>query len=152
QQRPRGHGDRVRPRGTQPSRYDPGQVHPGPADRAAPGAPRAVAGRGGRPMSTLLPTSIVGSLPKPSQLSEPETRWSPWRLQRAARGEGRRDALHPAASEQTVAGLDVISDGEQTRQHFVTPFIEHLSGVDFARRETVRIRDRYDASVPTVVG
>lgn len=46
----------------------------------------------------------------------------------------------------------MISDGEQTRQHFVTTFIEHLSGVDFARRETVRIRDRYDASVPTVVG
>ena len=103
-------------------------------------------------MSTLLPTSIVGSLPKPSWLSEPETLWSPWRLEGAELAEGRRDALHLAASEQTVAGLDVISDGEQTRQHFVTTFIEHLSGVDFARRETVRIRDRYDASVPTVVG
>ncbi|QNN83126.1 methionine synthase [Brachybacterium sp. Z12] len=103
-------------------------------------------------MSTLLPTSIVGSLPKPSWLSEPETLWSPWRLEVAELDEGRRDALHLAASEQTVAGLDVISDGEQTRQHFVTTFIEHLSGVDFARRETVRIRDRYDASVPTVVG
>ncbi|MCZ4325592.1 MULTISPECIES: methionine synthase [Brachybacterium] len=103
-------------------------------------------------MSTLLPTSIVGSLPKPSWLSEPETLWSPWRLEGAELDEGRRDALHLAAAEQAVAGLDVISDGEQTRQHFVTTFIEHLSGVDFARRETVRIRDRYDASVPTVVG
>ncbi|MFD4006332.1 methionine synthase [Brachybacterium sp. GU-2] len=103
-------------------------------------------------MSTLLPTSIVGSLPKPSWLSEPETLWSPWRLEGAELYEGRRDALHLAAAEQAVAGLDVISDGEQTRQHFVTTFIEHLSGVDFARRETVRIRDRYDASVPTVVG
>lgn len=103
-------------------------------------------------MSTLLPTSIVGSLPKPSWLSEPETLWSPWRLEDAELDEGRRDALHLAAAEQAVAGLDVISDGEQTRQHFVTTFIEHLSGVDFARRETVRIRDRYDASVPSVVG
>ena len=103
-------------------------------------------------MSTLLPTSIVGSLPKPSWLSEPETLWSPWRLEGAELDEGRRDALHLAASEQTVAGLDVISDGEQTRQHFVTTFIEHLSGVDFSRRETVRIRNRYDASVPTVSG
>src|SRR5699024_12287301 len=50
------------------------------------------------------------------------------------------------------AGIDIVSDGEQTRQHFVTTFIEHLSGVDFEQRETVRIRDRYDASVPTVVG
>ena len=103
-------------------------------------------------MSTLLPTSIVGSLPKPSWLAEPETLWSPWRLEDAELDEGRRDALHLAAAEQAVAGLDVISDGEQTRQHFVTTFIEHLSGVDFARRETVRIRDRYDASVPSVVG
>ena len=103
-------------------------------------------------MSPLLPTSIVGSLPKPSWLAEPETLWSPWRLEDAVLDEGRRDALHLAAAEQSLAGLDVISDGEQTRQHFVTTFIEHLSGVDFARRETVRIRDRYDASVPTVVG
>src|SRR5699024_5894684 len=99
QHRPRGHGHRVRPRGAQPSRSDPGQVHPGAAHRAAPGAPRAVAGRGGRPMSTLLPTSIVGSLPKPSWLAEPETLWSPWRLEDAELDEGRRDALHVAASE-----------------------------------------------------
>ncbi|AXK44550.1 methionine synthase [Brachybacterium saurashtrense] len=103
-------------------------------------------------MSILLPTSIVGSLPKPSWLAEPETLWSPWKLEGAELDEGRRDALHLAAAEQALAGLDIIADGEQTRQHFVTTFIEHLSGVDFARRETVRIRDRYDASVPTVVG
>ncbi|NJC28692.1 5-methyltetrahydropteroyltriglutamate--homocysteine methyltransferase [Xanthomonas arboricola] len=54
--------------------------------------------------------------------------------------------------EQQHAGIDIVSDGEQTRQHFVTTFIEHLSGVDFEKRETVRIRNRYDASVPTVVG
>jgi 5-methyltetrahydropteroyltriglutamate--homocysteine methyltransferase len=103
-------------------------------------------------MSTLLPTSIVGSLPKPSWLAEPEMLWSPWKLEGAQLEEGRSDALHLAAAEQALAGLDIISDGEQTRQHFVTTFIEHLSGVDFARRETVRIRERYDASVPTVVG
>ncbi|MDP1098230.1 methionine synthase, partial [Klebsiella quasipneumoniae] len=54
--------------------------------------------------------------------------------------------------EQQHAGIDIVSDGEQSRQHFVTTFIEHLDGVDFEKRETVRIRDRYDASVPTVVG
>src|SRR5690606_3585358 len=54
--------------------------------------------------------------------------------------------------EQKHAGLDIVGDGEQSRQHFVTTFIEHLEGVDFEHRETVRIRDRYDASVPTVVG
>ncbi|NQX28982.1 methionine synthase [Microbacteriaceae bacterium VKM Ac-2854] len=103
-------------------------------------------------MNTLLPTSIVGSLPKPSWLSEPEKLWSPWKLEGDELREGKLDAQALAADEQTHAGLDIVSDGEQTRQHFVTTFIEGLSGVDFERRETVRIRNRYDASVPTVVG
>jgi 5-methyltetrahydropteroyltriglutamate--homocysteine methyltransferase len=103
-------------------------------------------------MNTLLPTSIVGSLPKPSWLAEPETLWSPWKLEGDALVEGKQDALRSAVQEQRQRGIDIISDGEQTRQHFVTTFIEHLTGVDFERRETVRIRDRYDASVPTVVG
>jgi 5-methyltetrahydropteroyltriglutamate--homocysteine methyltransferase len=103
-------------------------------------------------MHTLLPTSIVGSLPKPSWLAEPETLWSPWKMQDAALAEGKQDALRIAVQEQRQHGIDIISDGEQSRQHFVTTFIEHLTGVDFEQRETVRIRDRYDASVPTVVG
>ncbi|MFZ4895042.1 methionine synthase [Plantibacter sp. Mn2098] len=103
-------------------------------------------------MNTLLPTSIVGSLPKPSWLAQPETLWSPWKLEGDALIEGKQDALRLTVQEQLHAGLDIISDGEQSRQHFVTTFIEHLSGVDFDERETVRIRDRYDASVPTVVG
>ncbi|MDQ0728846.1 methionine synthase [Microbacterium sp. W4I20] len=103
-------------------------------------------------MNTLLPTSLVGSLPKPSWLAPPETLWSPWKLEGDALVEGTQDALRIAVHEQQHAGIDIISDGEQTRQHFVTTFIEHLSGVDFDQRETVRIRDRYDASVPTVVG
>ena len=100
----------------------------------------------------LLPTTIVGSLPKPSWLAQPEILWSPWSLEGDALVEGKQDALRIAVQEQSRRGIDILSDGEQTRQHFVTTFIEHLSGVDFENRETVRIRDRYDASVPTVVG
>ncbi|MGO3152641.1 MAG: methionine synthase [Galactobacter sp.] len=103
-------------------------------------------------MTTLLPTALVGSLPKPSWLSDPETLWAPWRLDGPELYEAKHDALRLSAAEQHNAGLDIICDGEQTRQHFVTTFIEHLSGVDFEHRETVRIRNRYDASVPTVVG
>ncbi len=103
-------------------------------------------------MNTLLPTSLVGSLPKPSWLAEPETLWSPWKLDGDQLAEAKQDALRIVAAEQSRRGIDVISDGEQTRQHFVTTFIEHLDGVDFTQRETVRIRDRYDASVPSVVG
>jgi 5-methyltetrahydropteroyltriglutamate--homocysteine methyltransferase len=103
-------------------------------------------------MNTLLPTSIAGSLPKPSWLAQPETLWSPWKLEDEALAEGKKDALLIALQEQRHGGIDIVSDGEQTRQHFVTTFIEHLGGVDFEQRETVRIRDRYDANVPTVVG
>jgi 5-methyltetrahydropteroyltriglutamate--homocysteine methyltransferase len=103
-------------------------------------------------MPPLLPTSTAGSLPKPSWLAEPEKLWSPWKLDGDALVEGKQDALRIAVQEQRVRGIDIVSDGEQTRQHFVTTFIEHLSGVDFEQRETVRIRDRYDASVPTVIG
>lgn len=104
------------------------------------------------PTKTLLPTSTAGSLPKPSWLAEPEKLWSPWKLRDEALVEGKQDALRLSLQEQQHAGIDIVSDGEQTRQHFVTTFIEHLSGVDFEKRETVRIRNRYDASVPTVVG
>ncbi|KAA0920039.1 methionine synthase [Dietzia sp. ANT_WB102] len=103
-------------------------------------------------MNQILPTSTVGSLPKPSWLARPETLWAPWKLQGDELVEGKMDALRIAVKEQSDRGIDIVSDGEQTRQHFVTTFIEHLDGVDFAQRETVRIRNRYDASVPTVVG
>ncbi|MCC4273772.1 methionine synthase [Marinomonas communis] len=103
-------------------------------------------------MKTLLPTSTAGSLPKPAWLAEPETLWSPWKLEGDRLIAGKQDALRVALQEQLLAGTDIVSDGEQTRQHFVTTFIEHLNGVDFENRKTVKIRDRYDASVPVVVG
>ncbi|MCL6250035.1 methionine synthase [Altererythrobacter sp. KTW20L] len=103
-------------------------------------------------MTILLPTSTAGSLPKPSWLAEPETLWPAWKLQGKELDAGRQDALRLALDDQLQAGIDIVSDGEQTRQHFVTTFLEHLSGVDFAKRQTTRIRDRYDASVPTVTG
>ena len=90
-------------------------------------------------MKILLPTSTAGSLPKPSWLAEPEKLWSPWKLEESTLSEGKQDALRIALLEQDLAGIDIVSDGEQTRQHFVTTFIEHLDGVDFENRETVRI-------------
>ncbi len=85
------------------------------------------------------------------RLAQPETLWSPWKLRDEELLAGKQDALRLSLDEQIRAGIDIVSDGEQTRQHFVTTFIEHLSGVDFENRQTVRIRNRYDASVPTVV-
>ena len=98
----------------------------------------------------VLRTTIAGSLPKPSWLAEPDRLWAPWRLEGAALDEGRRDAVRLALFDQERAGIDIVTDGEQTRRHFVTTFIEGLDGVDFERKRTVRIRDRYDAEVPVV--
>ncbi|MGR5286252.1 methionine synthase [Vibrio maritimus] len=103
-------------------------------------------------MKKLFPTSTAGSLPKPTWLAEPETLWSPWKLEGDELITGKQDALRITLQEQEASGIDIVSDGEQSRQHFVTTFIENLSGVDFENKKTVRIRDRYDASVPGVVG
>ena len=101
---------------------------------------------------TKLPTTIAGSLPKPSWLAEPAKLWAPWRLEGEALAEGKRDAVRLVLRDQERAGIDIVTDGEQTRRHFVTTFIEQLDGVDFANRKTVRIRNRYDADVPVVTG
>ena len=98
----------------------------------------------------LLQTTIAGSLPKPAWLAEPKKLWAPWLLQGTLLEEGKRDALHLALADQEESGIDVVTDGEQTRRHFVTTFIESLQGVDFVNKRTVRIRNRYDADVPVV--
>ena len=103
-------------------------------------------------MSKLLQTTIAGSLPKPSWLAAPRELWAPWCLEGDALAEGKRDAVRLVLRDQEEAGIDIVSDGEQTRRHFVTTFIEALDGVDFQHRKTVRIRNRYDADVPVVTG
>jgi 5-methyltetrahydropteroyltriglutamate--homocysteine methyltransferase len=100
----------------------------------------------------LLQTTIAGSLPKPAWLAEPNKLWAPWLLEGARLDEGKRDAMRLVLGDQESAGIDIVTDGEQTRRHFVTTFIESLDGVDFEHKRTVRIRNRYDADVPVVVG
>jgi 5-methyltetrahydropteroyltriglutamate--homocysteine methyltransferase len=103
-------------------------------------------------MAMLLPTTLAGSLPKPEWLSTPGMLWAPWLLEGDALAAGKRDAVRLALLDQEGAGIDIVTDGEQTRRHFVTTLIENLEGVDFEHKKTVRIRDRYDAAVPVVVG
>jgi 5-methyltetrahydropteroyltriglutamate--homocysteine methyltransferase len=77
--------------------------------------------------------------------------WAPWRLEGEELREAKNDAMTIAVANQLRAGIDVIGDGEQSRQHFVTTFVENQSGIDFKNKKTMRIRDRYDALVPVVV-
>jgi 5-methyltetrahydropteroyltriglutamate--homocysteine methyltransferase len=101
----------------------------------------------------VLETTIAGSLPKPSWLAEPHMLWAPWRLSGEALTEAKRDATLLALKLQEDAGIDIVSDGEQSRQHFVHGFLEGIDGIDFERRVRMGIRDnRYEAMVPTVTG
>jgi len=101
----------------------------------------------------MLSTTIAGSLPKPSWLAKPGVLWAPWSQSGPALAEAKRDAVLVALREQEAAGIDIVTDGEQSRQHFVHGFLEAIEGVDFAKRVTIGIRaDRYKAEVPTVTG
>ena len=100
---------------------------------------------------TLLPTTLAGSLPKPEWLAGREQLWAAWKLEGDALAAAKHDAVRLALFDQERAGIDIVTDGEQTRRHFVTTFIEALDGVDFEHKRTVRIRNRYDAAVPVVV-
>jgi 5-methyltetrahydropteroyltriglutamate--homocysteine methyltransferase len=101
----------------------------------------------------MFPTSIAGSLPKPSWLAEPAKLWAPWRLAGAELEAAKLDATLLAVKFQEDAGIDIVTDGEQSRQHFVHGFLEAVDGIDFSKRVEMGIRnDRYKAMVPTVTG
>src|ERR1700730_2959327 len=101
----------------------------------------------------MFPTSIAGSLPKPSWLAEPNRLWPPWRLAGAELDAAKLDATLIAIKLQEDCGIDIVTDGEQARQHFVHGFLESVGGIDFTRRVEMGIRkDRYKAMVPTVTG
>ena len=100
---------------------------------------------------SLFPTTIAGSLPKPGWLAEPNRLWPAWQVSGPALAEAKRDATLLALKLQEDSGIDIVSDGEQSRQHFVHGFLECVDGIDFSRRVEIGIRaDRYKAMVPTV--
>jgi 5-methyltetrahydropteroyltriglutamate--homocysteine methyltransferase len=101
----------------------------------------------------MFPTTVAGSLPKPSWLAEPNKLWAPWKLSGAELFAAKLDATLLAVKTQEDAGIDIVSDGEQARQHFVHGFLEFVDGIDFNRKVEMGIRnDRYKAMVPTVTG
>lgn len=101
----------------------------------------------------MLKTTLAGSLPKPGWLAEEEKLWAGWKLEGDVLAEGKQDATILAVKLQEEAGLDIVGDGEQARQHFVHGFLANLDGIDFGKKTIMGIRNnRYDAEVPTVTG
>lgn len=100
----------------------------------------------------LFPTTIAGSLPKPEWLAEPNMLWAPWKSQGEELSRAKRDATLIWLKIQEDAGIDIVTEGEQARQHFVHGFLEKVEGIDFAHKVEMGIRkDRYKAMVPQVV-
>jgi 5-methyltetrahydropteroyltriglutamate--homocysteine methyltransferase len=98
-------------------------------------------------------TTLAGSLPKPFWLAETDKLWPAWKASGAQLEKAKRDATLLWLKEQEDAGLDIVTDGEQSRQHFVHGFLEFVEGIDFEHKVKMGIRDnRYDAMVPVVVG
>jgi len=101
----------------------------------------------------MLKTTIAGSLPKPAWLAEPKKLWPTWRAAGEELEQAKRDATLLWLKAQEDAGLDIVTDGEQSRQHFVHGFVEFVEGIDFSRKVKMGIRNnRYDAMVPVVTG
>src|SRR5712671_6921863 len=101
----------------------------------------------------MLETTIAGSLPKPAWLAEPNKLWPAWRASGAELERAKRDATLLWLKEQEDAGIDIVTEGEQSRQHFVHGFLESVEGIDFEHKVKMGIRDnRYDAMVPVVIG
>ncbi|SCB44970.1 methionine synthase (B12-independent) [Bradyrhizobium yuanmingense] len=100
----------------------------------------------------LFPTTIAGSLPKPEWLAEPNMLWAPWKSEGDELARAKRDATLIWLKIQEDAGIDIVTEGEQARQHFVHGFLEKIEGIDFAHKVEMGIRkDRYKAMVPQVV-
>ena len=100
----------------------------------------------------MFETTIAGSLPKPSWLAEPGKLWPQWKLEGEALAEAKHDATLLWLKAQEDAGIDILSDGEQSRQHFVHGFLEAVEGIDFDHKVKMGIRNnRYEAMVPMVV-
>ena len=100
----------------------------------------------------MFQTTIAGSLPKPDWLAEPEKLWPQWKQAGASLQQAKADATLLWIKAQEDAGLDIIGDGEQARQHFVHGFLEQVEGIHFENKVKMGIRNnRYDAMVPQVV-
>ncbi len=101
----------------------------------------------------MFEPTIAGSLPKPFWLAETGKLWPQWQAQGEDLATAKRDATLLWLKAQEDAGVATVTEGEQSRQHFVHGFLEQVEGIDFDHKVKMGIRNnRYDAMVPVVTG
>jgi len=105
----------------------------------------------------VLKTTITGSLPRPSWLAEPRKhQYKSWSVATEHLAEAQDDAVRLALGDQEEAGLDIVTDGEQRRRHYIWGFLEGLTGIDSSNLGQKRTRGgRYSTrpvDVPRIVG
>ena len=101
----------------------------------------------------MFEPTLAGSLPKPFWLAETGKLWPQWRASGDDLATAKRDATLLWLKAQEDAGLAIVTDGEQSRLHFVHGFLESVEGIDFEHKVKMGIRNnRYDAMVPIVTG
>lgn len=104
-------------------------------------------------MVMLFRPTVAGSLPKPGWLAETEKLWPKWKMEGAELDQAKRDAALIWIKLQEDAGIEIVSDGEQFRTHFVHGFLETVEGIDWDLKTKMGIRNnRYVVDVPTVTG
>ena len=104
----------------------------------------------------MLRTTHAGSLPKPSWLADPGAQlFAPWVLSGERLREAQDDAVRLALLEQEEAGIDIVTDGEQRRRHYIWGFLEGLTGTDterLGRKQTRGGRYVAEQEVARIVG
>lgn len=99
-----------------------------------------------------IATTTVGSFPRPSWLGMQHRGDITFRLEGAALREAQDDATLLVLREQEELGLDLLTDGEQRRQHFILHVLAGWEGVDVINLRPKTIRRRTERLVPRIVG
>lgn len=110
----------------------------------------------------LLPTTIVGSYPQPDWLIDRaglNSRLPPrvrarelWRVPAPMLAEAQDAATLVALSDQELAGIDIVGDGEMRRESYSNRLATALEGIDIDQPGQALDRTGASNPVPRVVG
>src|SRR5881396_133853 len=108
----------------------------------------------------ILPTTLVGSYPQPDWLIDreklskqvPRVQANLWLVDGGELEAKQDQATLEAIRDQELAGLDIVTDGEQRRESYSNRFATALDGVDIDNPGTTLNRSGKPIPVPRVTG